>query len=306
MRPDGSGERQPFCLWSPEFSCGKRHMESIEQAPFYLFFATLTGLLVMASTVTGQENNADLRNLARNPIGDVIKVPVTESFAFGAGTYGRTSNSLQVSPLIPLQMSRKWLLIPRIAASPVNYVADPLSSTDGVTGLGDTIATFFLTPAETSKLIWGIGLSVAIPTATNDIGGGKWNVGPSLALIVQPDWGSAGVVVGNIRSLPGNPARNPVHVLQIETSLSFNLRNEWYLFTSPTITADWTQSGKDRWLVPFGGGFGRTMNIAKQAVDLNVALYTHAVRPYSLFSPKWQIGLQCTLLYPRKKRPAPE
>jgi hypothetical protein len=266
------------------------------------FYGLLFFFLVLPA-LRGQQASDDARNLARNPVGDAIKLPLTESISFDAGPYGRTSHSLQFSPLIPLQLNERWLLIPRIVASPFNYVADPARPSGGTTGMGDTVATLFLTRASTRRVIWGAGLSIAVPTATDaNIGAGKWDIGPSVAVIVQPDWGSAGVVVANIKSLPGNATRTPVHVLQIETSLSYNLPQSWYVFTSPTIAADWTQTGRDRWLAPFGGGIGRTVTIAHRALDVNIALYSNAIRPYRLLSPKWQIGLQCTLFYPRKRR----
>lgn len=243
----------------------------------------------------------DFRNLARNPVGDAIKVPLVEDINLDAGPYARTSNSLQIEPIIPFQIAGQWLLIPRIVANPVVYLPDVTKSSGGSTGLGDTTVTFFLTPAHTHKLIWGVGPSLLIPTATDtSIGAGKWGLGPSFAVLAQPDWGSFGTVVQNVWSLPGNLRRTAVNQLQIEASFSYNLPHGWYLLTAPTIYADWTQSGGDRWLVPFGGGIGRTLNIARRGVDLNIALYSNTIRPAGQLFPKWQMSFQCTLLYPRK------
>lgn len=74
----------------------------------------------------------------------------------------------------------------------------------------------------------------------------------------------------------------------------------WFLASSPPqwlTLADWTQSAGDRSLVTFGGGIGRTLDIASQAVDWNIAFYSNVVRPTRQLSPKWQISLQFTLLY---------
>jgi len=265
----------------------------------------LVGLLFVGIALRAQQTTDDLRNLARNPVGDAIKVPFSEVFNFDAGPYGRTANSLQTLPIIPLQAGENWLLIPRIAATPMAYLPDATQASGGSTGVGDTIATFFLTPAHTGPVIWGVGPALLIPTATNgNLGAGKWDLGPAVAVLVQPDWGSFGAVAQNIWSLPANSQRLSVHQMQIETSLSYNLPDGWYVFTSPTINADWTQSGQHRWFVPFGGGIGRTFNIANQAVDLNIAVYSNAIRPAREFSPKWQMSLQCTLLYPRNRKPA--
>ena len=125
-------------------------------------------------------------------------------------------------------------------------------------------------------------------------------MGPSFAVYVQPKWGSFLVLSQNIWSLPGRTGRPSVNQMQIENSLSYNLPHEWYLLTAPTVNAFWTESGRDRWLVPFGGGIGRTFSLGSQAIDLNITAYSNAIRP-ALF-PKWQLSLQVTLLYPRKRR----
>ena len=151
-----------------------------------------------------------------------------------------------------------------------------------------------------------MGPSLLIPTATDSkLGTGKWDLGPSAALLVEPDWGFAGVVVQNISSLPGHSSRATVNQIQIETSLSYNLPLGWYVVTGPTINADWTQTDGERWLVPVGGGAGRTFNIHNQAVDANVALYYNAIRPARQLFPRGQLSLQLTLLYPKEHRPTP-
>jgi hypothetical protein len=255
-------------------------------------------LLLAGAALHAQQTPDNLEKLARNPVGDVIKIPLAESINFGAGPYNRTSNSLQIQPTIPFPIAEEWLVIPRIVATAVAYEPEVSQASGGSTGLGDTVATFFLTPALTGLVVWGLGPSLLIPTATDtNTGVGRWGLGPSLALIVQPKWGSIGTLVQNIWSLPGNSQRTSVNQLQIETSLSYDLPHGWYLVTAPTLSADWTQSSGDRWLVPFGGGAGRTLEIGKKAVDWNIALYSNAIRPAD--QPTWQISLQCTLLYPR-------
>ncbi len=261
----------------------------------------LVGLL-LGPALRAQQTADDLRDLARNPVGDAIKVPLTGSVSFDAGPYGRTAFGLQALPLIPLQVSSNWLLIPRISANPLVYQPDVTQPGGGVTGMGDTVATVFLTPAHPGWLIWGIGPSLLMPTATNsNLGEGTWDLGPSVAVVVQPKWGGFWVAAQNIWSLPVNSRRAAVNQLQLEVSFNYNLPHDWYLFTNPTIGANWDDAGEGRWLVPFGGGVGRTFSIGRQAVDCNVALYNNSIRP-QLF-PKWQLSMQLTLIYPRK-RPA--
>jgi hypothetical protein len=261
-------------------------------------------VLLLVPFLRAQQSLDEVRELARNPIADAIKLPLVEDILVDAGPYSRKASSLQLQPVIPLQISQNFLLVPRIVATPLAYIPDVTQSSGGNTGLGDTIVTFFITPARTGTLIWGVGPAIVIPTATNaNLGGGKWDIGPSFALLTEPGWGSAGVLVQNIWSLPGSAGRASVNQIQIETGFSYNLPHAWYLVTAPTINADWAQAGGNRWLVPLGAGVGRTFEMQHQAVDSNIALYYNAIRPAGSPSPKWQLSLQLTLFYPKERKP---
>jgi hypothetical protein len=263
-------------------------------------------ILLIASPLIRSQSSGDERDIARNPVADAIKIPLVEDIFFDTGPYGRTSNSLQIQPVIPLHITEKFLLVPRIVATPVTYIPDVTQAKGGTTGLADTILNFFITPVNTGKLfIWGVGPALLAPTATHaDLGGGKWDIGPSFVLLTEPKWGSAAVLLQNMWSLPGHSNRVSVDQIQIETSFSYNLPRDWYLLTAPTINADWTQLTGNRWLVPFGAGAGRTFEMGHHAVDLNLALYYNAIRPTPSPSPKWQLSLQFTLIYPRQQKPA--
>lgn len=250
-----------------------------------------------------QESPEETRQLVRNTLADAIEVPLVEDLYFGSGPYGRRANSLQIQPVLPLDISDSFHLVTRIVATPLAYLPDATQPGGGTVALGDTTVSFFLTPANSRKLVWGIGPALLVPTATStDAGGGKWDWGPSLVLVTEPHWGSAGALIQNVWSFSGNSRRSSANQLQIETSFTYNLPHDWYLLTAPTISADWTQTAGNRWLVPFGGGAGRTFNIRHQAVDSNVALYYSLVRPTSSPAPKWQLNLQLTLVYPRQRK----
>ena len=278
-------------------------LKATEIVPTWTLYGFLGGSLLAGAALHAQQTPENLEELARNPVGDAVKIPFQESINFDTGPFGRTSNSLQIQPTIPFPIAQDWLLVPRIVATIEAYGPEVYQASAGSTGLGDAVATFFLTPAHAGMVVWAVGPSLLIPTATDtNTGAGKWGLGPSLALIVQPHWGSIATVAQNIWSLPGNSERASVNQLQVETSLSYNLPHGWYLLTAPTFSSDWTESSGDRWLVPFGGGVGRTLEIARKAVDWNIALYSNAIRPVGQSSPEWQIIFQCTLLYPLRSQ----
>lgn len=260
-------------------------------------------LLLAQSAALAQNTPEELRKIARNPFADEIKLSFEEDVTFSLGPYDRTANSLQIKPEFPISITKDWLLVTRVIATALAYQPDSAAKRGGTTGLGDTTASFFLTPVHTGRLIWGLGPTVSIPSATSDqLGFGKWGLGTSFAALVQPEWGTAELLVQNIWSIAGGSNRSPVNQLQLEPTFSYNLPRGWYLTSQPTITANWAQPTSDRWLVPIGGGVGRTFNLGRRAIDSNLAAYWNAVRPPNQFSPKWQLSLQFTLLFPKSSK----
>jgi hypothetical protein len=256
-------------------------------------------LLLTPPGALAQSTPDELRNAARNPLADVIKLPFEEDFTFSQGPYDRNANSLAIDPVIPLSITGNWVLVTRIVATALAYQPNLAARSGGTTGLGDTTASFFLTPAHTGKLIWGVGPAVLMPTATSDqLGAGKWGVGPACAVLVEPEWGSVGALVQNVWSVAGSSNRSPVNQLQLEPLFSYNLPRGWYLASNPTIIADWTQPTSQRWIVPIGGGPGRSFDVGKQGMDSNLTFYWNAVRPTNSASPKWQLNLEFTFLFP--------
>jgi len=259
-------------------------------------------LLLTQLTALAQNTPEELRKIARNPFADEIELPFENQVTFDQGPFNRVGNALEIQPRFPLSISRDWLLIPRIVMTAPAYQPDSASRSGGITGLGDTTVSLFLTPASTGKIIWGFGPAILIPTATNDqLGFGKWGLGPTGAVLVLPDWGSAGVLIQNIWSIAGNSKRPPVNQFQLEPLFSYNLPRGWYLISEPTIVADWTQSTSDRWLLPIGGGAGKSFNIGRQAIDSNLTAYWNAVRPANQFSPKWQLSLQFAFIFSKPR-----
>ena len=254
-----------------------------------------------------QESPDEVRRLVRNTLADAFEIPIVQDTYFGAGPYNRIPSSLQIQPVLPLDISDSFHLVTRIVTTAITYVPDVTQPRGGATGTGDTTVSFFLTPVNSGKLVWGVAPTLLVPTATSsDTGGGRWDIGPSIVLVTEPEWGSAGILIQNVWSLPGNVHRASVDGLQIETQFSYNLPKGWYLISAPTISADWTVPEGNRWLVPVGAGFGRAFDIRHQAVDSNLALYYSAIHPSGSPTPKWQLSLQFDLVYPRQRKGPPK
>ena len=280
---------------------GRYHPEWPQTAGTRFVLTVCVCLLPLALGAQGPSQQ-ELQKIARNPFADVIKLPFAPDIYFDSGPFSRTGGDLEIEPRIPFQISKGWLLIPKIVALAATYVPDPTRKSGGSVGLGDIVPTFFFTPANVGRIIWGVGPTLLIPTATDkELGAGKWGLGPSFVVLTLPEWGSAEIRVQNIWSFAGSRKRGPVNQMELAPSFSYNLTDEWYLTTGPTIAADWTQVFSDRWVVPVGGGIGRTFKLGRQPVDMNLTLYRNVVRPVSHLSPRWQLSLEVTLLFTKHR-----
>src|SRR4029077_7157372 len=80
------------------------------------------------------------------------------------------------------------------------------------------------------KLMWGIGPAFAIPTATNNVlGQGKFRIGPSAVVLVQPGKWTIANLVNNVWSVAGSGSRPPVNQMLDQYFITRNLNKGWYV-----------------------------------------------------------------------------
>src|SRR5258708_7988969 len=102
-------------------------------------------------------------------------------------------------------------------------------------------AGFLLRPRHPGKLMWGIGPAFAIPTATDHVlGQGKFSMGPSAVVLVQPGKWTIVNLVNNVWSVAGSGSRPSVTQMLDQYFITRNLNKRWYVTSPPTITANWT------------------------------------------------------------------
>jgi hypothetical protein len=251
-------------------------------------------------------NTDSLRNAAENPIASLISVPMQENFNFNSGPADRTQNILNIQPVIPVSVSKNWDLVVRWITPviyqplPVAQASGPPAQTTGTYGLGDMNPSFFLVPKK-SKVIWGIGPTLVLPTATNTtlLGQGKFSMGPSVVVLVQPKPWTMGFLANNIWSVAGHSDLDKPAVNQflLQWFVNYNMNKGWYLNTSPIVTANWRAPSARVWTIPFGGGVGRIMKLGFQPVNVTAQVYGNAVHPPG--TPRWGLRLQFVLLFPK-------
>jgi hypothetical protein len=261
-------------------------------------------LALAAPAMAQQQDATELAKKTQNPVADLISVPLQSNFNFGAGfNHNKMIYVLNVQPVIPIKLTEEWNLITRVIMPIINQPnLSPLSgglvpSTTG-TGFGDFNPSFFFSPAKPGEVIWGLGPTFTLPTATDrNLGAGKLSMGPTgVVLTIQGHW-VFGVLMNNQWSV-GGWGDKPVNALLMQPFVNYNLPDGWYLAGSPVITANWkADKAGDVWTVPVGGGVGKVLHVGNQPINLQLQALGNVARPE--FDPKWQLRFQIQFLFPK-------
>jgi len=238
-----------------------------------------------------------LAELAQNPLGNLISVPFQNNTSFGVGPLDRTQNVLNINPVIPVSISKDWLLVTRTVL-PLIYQPEPPQGGGGTFGLGDINPQFYFVPKTKSNITWGVGPTFVFPTATSQVlGQGKWSIGPTAGIVVISGPFVFGAIANNVWSFAGDGNRANVSQLLFQPFINYNFDKGWYLISSPILTANWEASGGNQWTVPLGGGFGRVFAIGKQPVNAALQAFWNVAKPNG--GADWSLRAQLQFLFPR-------
>jgi hypothetical protein len=254
--------------------------------------------LAIRSVASADTGATDAAKLAQNPIASVISVPFQDNANLNVGPEARTLNILNVQPVVPLSLSQNWNVVTRTIL-PVISSPTPTQEENRTNGIGDTLFTAFLSPAHSAGWIWGVGPAIQAPTHSDpSLGNGNWGLGPSF-VVLHLDKGSPwvyGVLANNVWSVSHSGSHSYSNGL-MQPFINYNMRNGWYLASSPIITVNWSAPGSQQWTVPLGGGLGKIVHWERLPVNLQLAGYYNVARV--LEGPNWQIRTQLQLLFPK-------
>lgn len=257
---------------------------------------SLVMMTALSHTYAFADNDTELAKKSQNPTEKMVQVPFNNNFNFGYGDHGNTQYVLDIEPVIPFTLNENWNLILRTIV-PVMRQPSLLPARGYLNGIGDINPTFYLVPANPGKVIFAIGPTIVFPTATRQaLGQGKYSIGPSFVIVTMPGNWVVGFMMFNYWSIGGQSNRPNANSFETQYFINYNMPDGWYVTSQPIITADWTATSTDRWLVPIGGGFGRVFQVGKQAVNISIQAYTNVVT--ASYGPNWQAQLNLTLLFP--------
>ena len=256
----------------------------------------LAGIVQICAAGAADDSNTELAKKTQNPVADLISVPLQNNFNFSAGPKDATIYVLNVQPVIPLKLTEDWNLITRTIMPIINQPS-LFEGGESAFGLGDLNPTFFLSPAKPGKLIWGVGPTFTLPTATDSrLGTSKWSMGPAaVALSIQGPW-VFGALANQQWSFAGW-GDTDVSAMLIQPFVNYNLPDGLYLVSAPIITANWEASSGDKWTVPVGGGVGKLFKLDKLPINTQLQAFYNVERPQ--LAADWQLRFQLQFLFPK-------
>lgn len=240
------------------------------------------------------QSNTDLAKASQNPLASMISLPFQNNTNFDYGPDEKTQNTLNIQPVWPVKLNENWNVVTRTI---IPVVSNPALTPDDnrTDGLGDTSFTGWISPAAASKLLWGVGPSVTIPTSTDDkLGAGEWALGPSVVILSMPGNWVVGSLFSNVWGVSGN---EDIDFFTWQPIVNYNLSDGWYLAFVPIITADWEADSDQRWTVPIGGGVGKIFRMGKQPINMSTHLYHNIEKPDAVGD--WTLRVQFQLMFPK-------
>ena len=217
-------------------------------------------------------------------------------------------NSLQLQPVLPIGPFQSFPYVQLLkitfpmatstpGAAPSVGCIGCGSGTQGVTGTGD-MQLFDLVTFKQSWGRWGVGPILVFPTASQTIlGAGKWQAGPSVAVIYTGIKNlTAGFVLQNPISYAGAANRPAVNQTIITPTFTFNLKDGWYVgMTDYNFSFNWENGGAPT--IPLGMQVGKVVRIGKQPISMSIEAGGAAARPSGMPNPGLILGFEVSPIF---------
>jgi len=238
---------------------------------------------------------SDLAEKLQNPVANLISVPFQNNWDFGVGSTDAMSYKVNIQPVIPFDISENWNLITRTIL-PVNYLESPVPGGDDVSGLGDIVQSFFLSPKEkVAGWVIGGGPVLLYPSATDDaLGGEKWGAGPTAVLLKQASGWTYGALTNHIWSFAGTQSRQDISATLLQPFISYTTQKATSFGLNTESTYDWENT---QWTIPLNLSVSQVLKLGSQPIQLSMGGRYYAEKPKG--GPDWGLRFQLTLLFPK-------
>jgi hypothetical protein len=256
----------------------------------------LLALVTFSISLSANDDADALALKLQNPVASLISVPIQNNWDFGIGATDAMRYTVNIQPVIPFKLNDDLNLITRTIV-PIIHAESPVAGGDSISGMGDIVQSFFLSPAKptASGIIWGAGPVFLYPSATNNrLGTEKFGLGPTAVLLRQQGPWTYGGLVNHIWSVTGDRQRADVSATFLNPFLSYTTSKQTTYSLSTDSTYDWESH---QWLVPVQAGVSQLVMLGKQPVQFSGSARYYAEAPKG--GPDWGLRFSVTLLFPK-------
>jgi hypothetical protein len=250
-----------------------------------------------AQAPPGSDPMAEIAKNLANPVANLVNVPFQSNWDYNVGSTEETLYTLNVQPVIPINLDDRYMLITRTIVPYVSYHAlTPF--TPGAGGLSDTQLSVFLSTRETVKgWILGAGPVLLFPTATSPYTGtGKWAAGPTIVVGRQDKAWTLGLLANQMWSFAGPENRKSVNSLFLEPFLMYTTKTYTTFGVFTETSYDFVG---DSWKVPVDAIVSQVLMVGGLPFSVTVGGRYWAETPAG--GPDWGFRLNLTLIFEKGK-----
>jgi hypothetical protein len=253
----------------------------------------ISGYLLLATPSGALAQSADeLARQTQNPVASLVSLPFQGNWDAGIGPREATGMTFNIQPVVPFSLTRDVNVILRVV---MPLVSQPTDQGTRVNGLSDTVATLFLSPAQSGKLIWGAGPVFMLPTATNNaLGSEKIGLGPSIVALAQPGKWTVGMLWNQVWSVDGAIDRPEVNRGFFQPFANYNLGDGIALGANMEATANWKDD--EVWSAFLHFTASKVTTLGKQPINLQIGAGPALASPSGA---DWRLRMQLNFLFPR-------
>ncbi len=238
---------------------------------------------------------AELAKKLANPTASLISLPLQGNIDWGGGPHDDGMQfKLNVQPVVPIDLNADWKILSRYVV-PWVWQENRVNG-DSQTGLADSTATFWLSPAadKPGAPIWGLGPILQLPTATNNLlGAQKWCLGPSAILLRQENGWTYGFLANQVWTVAGD-GNTDVNYLFLQPFLSHTDARHMTITLNSESLYDWTSK---EWTVPLNFSITQLVKIGGKPVSFQGGVRYYLDKPAG--GPDWGIRFGVTLVFPK-------
>ena len=217
----------------------------------------------------------DAKELAEkldNPISSLISVPIQYNYdeKFGVNDDGKL-NVLNIQPVIPFRLNDDWNLITRTIVPLID--ANDVPTGTSKSGIGDTLHSDFFSPSKigANGVIWGVGPVFLLPTATDDLlGGKKWGAGPTFVALRQKNGWTVGMLANHVWSFAGDDDRPDVNNTYAEPWIGYTTESAWTFEVSTELNYDWETH---QWQIMPNSNISKLVMFGKRPVNFGAGVH---------------------------------